>query len=166
MSSNESPVERPASEYQVLLEVSEAIALHRDLPALFHDLFRLLPRVVRFDSLSLMLHQPAQNTMRLHIFETETSARMDVLERPVDESPSGLAWQTQRPLIIPNTANEPRFPEAMERLQEAGIQSFCALPLTTAHRRLGAMGFGSKSSGDYNDGDPSFLSLVARQVAV
>ena len=54
----------------------------------------------------------------------------------------------------------------MERLQEAGIHSFCALPLTTAHRRLGAMGFGSKISGHYNDSDPSFLSLVARQVAV
>src|SRR5215475_5124829 len=104
---------RPVSEYEVLLEVAEAIALHRDLPALFHDLFRLLPRVVRFDSLSLVLHQPAQNTMRLHIFETEASASMDVLERPVEESPSGLVWQTQRPLIIPNTGTEQRFSEAM-----------------------------------------------------
>src|SRR5579884_2135327 len=114
--------ERQVSEYQVLLEVAEAIALHRDLPALFHDLFRLLPRVVRFDSLSLVLHDPAQNTMRLHIFETEISASMDVLERPVDESPSGLVWQTQRPLIIANTENEPRFPEAMARLEAQGIK--------------------------------------------
>ena len=157
---------RPVSEYEVLLEVAEAIALHRDLRALFHDLFRLLPRVVRFDSLSLVLHQPAQNTMRLHIFETEANASMDVLERPIEESPSGLVWQTQRPLIIPNTATEERFSDAMQRLQEAGIQSFCALPLTTAHRRLGAMGFGSKRFGAYSDGDPSFLSLVARQVSV
>ena len=155
-----------ATEYEVLLEVAEAIALHRDLPALFHDLFRLLPRVVRFDSLSLMLHQPVQNTMRLHIFETETSASMDVLERPVEESPSGLVLQTQRPLIIANTEQEPRFPEAMRRLQEAAIKSFCALPLTTAHRRLGAMGFGSKRYAEYSESDPSFLSLVARQVAV
>src|SRR5215831_18866029 len=158
--------DRPVSEYQVLLEVSEAIALHRDLPALFHDLFRLLPRVVKFDSLSLMLHQPAQNTMRLHYFEIEGIARQDVLERPVEMSPSGLVWQTQRPLIIPNTEAETRFPEAMMRLQEAGMKSFCALPLTTAHRRIGAMGFGSKRYDAYSESDPDFLSHVARQVSV
>src|SRR5579884_3107492 len=161
-----SVAERPVSEYQVLLEVAESIALHRDLPALFHDLFRLLPRVVQFDSLSLMLHQPEQNTMRLHIFETEVSADLDVLERPVESSPSGLAWQTQRPVIIQNTETESRFPEAMAGLQKRGIQSFCALPLTTAHRRIGAMGFGSKTYGTYSGSDPAFLSLVARQVSV
>jgi formate hydrogenlyase transcriptional activator len=159
-------VERPVSEYQVLLEVAEAIALHRDLPALFHDLFRLLPRVVRFDSLSLILHQAEQNTMRLHIFETEASARLDLLERPVEASPSGLVWQTQLPLVIPDTERESRFPEAMARLREADIQSFCALPITTAHRRLGAMGFGSKRYGAYSESDPAFLALIARQVAV
>src|SRR5690242_5611293 len=121
--------ERPVSEYQVLLEVAEAIALHRDIPGLFHDLFRLLPRVVRFDSLSLMLHQPAQNTMKLHILETEASADLDVLERPVEISPSGLVWQTQTPLIIPDTESELRFAEAMTNLRKAGIKSFCSLPL-------------------------------------
>jgi Zn-dependent M32 family carboxypeptidase len=40
---------KPASsQYQALLEASEFIALHRDLPTLFHDLKKGLPRLVNF----------------------------------------------------------------------------------------------------------------------
>ncbi|HEX2611715.1 MAG TPA: hypothetical protein VHK68_11950, partial [Gemmatimonadales bacterium] len=42
--------------YRALLAVSEAIASHRDLPALFHELSGRLGRVVHFDALSLVLH--------------------------------------------------------------------------------------------------------------
>src|SRR5436309_15547522 len=56
--------------YRALLEVSEAIAAHRELPALFHELAQRLPGIVRFDFLSLVLHEPARNVMRLHILES------------------------------------------------------------------------------------------------
>src|SRR5437899_12280475 len=45
---------------QALLEVAEAIALHRDLGELFHDLAGRLHRVVQFDYLNLVLHDTAQ----------------------------------------------------------------------------------------------------------
>src|SRR5258707_14280613 len=56
---------------EALLEVSEAIAQQRDLPALFHDLAERLHSVVDFDFLTLILYDAARNVMRLHIFETE-----------------------------------------------------------------------------------------------
>jgi hypothetical protein len=56
-------------QYQALLEVSQSIASHRDLAALCRDLAEHLPRVVSFDSLWLVLHDPARNRMRLHVLE-------------------------------------------------------------------------------------------------
>ena len=56
--------------YQTLLAISEAIVSHRDLSSLFHDLADQLRRVARFDYLSLVLHEAASNTMRLHLLET------------------------------------------------------------------------------------------------
>jgi hypothetical protein len=53
--------------YRALLAVSEAIASHRDLPALFHELAGRLHHVVRFDYLALVLHEAATSTMRLHV---------------------------------------------------------------------------------------------------
>src|SRR5215472_5917413 len=156
----------PASEYQALLEVSESITLHRDLPGLFHDLFQRLPRLVSFDSLSLILHNPERNTMRVHIVEMEGRAQMDVVERLIEASPSGFVWELQQPLVVADTEQETRFPEAMASFRASGIKSFCILPLTTAHRRLGSIAFGNKNDDAYGKADLEFFRLVARQVAV
>ena len=56
----------PPRQYQALLEVSESIAEHRDLAVLFRQLAERLAHIIRFDSLWLVLHDPAANCMRLH----------------------------------------------------------------------------------------------------
>jgi formate hydrogenlyase transcriptional activator len=156
----------PASQYQALLEVTESIATHRDLPALFHDLIERLPRLVNFDTLWLVLHEPTRNVMRLHIVETPARAYIDVIERTVEDSPSGWVWERQEPLIVANMEQEKRFPKAMDLLRGYDIKSLCIMPLTSAHRRLGAVGFGSQRVGAYGEAGVEFLQLVARQVAV
>src|SRR5580700_7882744 len=83
-------------QYPALLAVSEAIASHRDLSALFHELAGRLQQVVRFDYLGLYLHQAEGNTMRLHVLEPSGSPVPSSL--PVAETPAGLVWQTQQPL--------------------------------------------------------------------
>ena len=78
------------SQYQALLEISEAIAVHRDLNELFHDLAQRLPRIVPFDFINLVLHDPTREVMRLHaLVAPETSTIRPGLELPIDESPAG-----------------------------------------------------------------------------
>ena len=60
----------PGDPYRALLAVSDAIVSQRDLHALFHELAGRLRQTVRFDYLSLVLHEAATNTMRLHVLET------------------------------------------------------------------------------------------------
>jgi formate hydrogenlyase transcriptional activator len=157
-------------QYQALLEVSQSIASHRDLAALFRDLVERLPRVVSFDSLWLVLHDPARNRMRLHVLEGPTREAAEEsawpLERPMEESPSGLVWSTQDPLVVFNLADDPRYRAAFRLLLDNGVRSCCILPLTTAHRRLGAVGFGYALPHDYSEADVEFLGQVARQIAV
>ena len=75
-------------------------------------------------------------------------------------------WRTQQPLIIPNVAAEPRWPEFVKQSRLHGCQSACQLPLTTARRRLGALAFACKQPSAYDEADVGFLQLVANQVAV
>src|SRR3954463_14400908 len=94
-------------QYRTLLAVAEAIISHRDLQALFHDLAGRLHRVVRFDYLLLVLHDDASDSMRLHVLETSEPTSVQAgLRTPVHESPSGLVWQTQQSLLIPNLEEE------------------------------------------------------------
>jgi len=156
----------PASQHQALLEVTESIATHRDLPALFHDLIERLPRLVNFDTLWLVLHEPTRNVMRVHILETPSRAYVDFVERTIQDAPAGWVWERQEALIISDLEQETRFEKALDSIREIGVRSFCVLPLTTAHRRLGAVGFGSQRVGAYAEAGVEFLQLVARQIAV
>jgi formate hydrogenlyase transcriptional activator len=162
-----SPCETLAERYQALLEVAEAISAHRDLHELFRDLAQRLPRVVHVNFVALSLHDPVRNTMRLHAIQANVPA--DLVgghEGPVEESPAGLVWQTQEPIIVPDLAEERRWPKVTEHMSEDGVNSFCIVPLTTAVRRLGAMGFLSLQKEAYGETDLEFLQQVGKQVAV
>jgi len=152
---------------RLLLEVSESIASHRDLAELFQDLAQRLPHVVPFDFINAVLHEPARDAMRLWLLVASGPSTIQPgLELPVGESPGGVVWKTQRPMTVDDVAKESRFPKLMALLQENGVRSFCVVPLTTAQRRLGAMGFGSLQRRVYQDREIQFMQQVAKQVAV
>ena len=156
-----------ARQYVALLAVSEAIASHRELSALFHELAGRLRQVVGFDFLALVLHEAESNTMRMHVLETcEPVPPGTVIVLPVEDDPAGLVWKTQRPLIISTMAELSRWPRLLERVQPYGVQSYCQLPLTTSRRRLGTLSFTSKQPSAYHAADADFLQHVAKQVAV
>ena len=154
-------------QYAALLEVSESIAAHRDLGALFHDLAERLHRVVRYEFLTLVLYEPQRRTMRLHILESAVPTQLEAgLEFPVEESPAGWTLETQSPVIIGHIETDQRFPKVSNILRAHNVKSICSLPLTTAQRRLGALGFGSEKENAYAASDLEFLAQVANQVAV
>lgn len=162
-----SPCETLAGRYQALLEVAQAISAHRDLDDLFRALAQRLPRVVHVNFVGLSLHDPSKNTMRLHTIQANVPA--DLIgghEGPVDESPAGLVWRTQQPLLVPNVSEETRWPTVTKHMLEDDARSFCFVPLTTAVRRVGAMGFMSLEQAAYSEADLEFLQQVANQVAV
>ena len=154
--------------YQALLAVSEAIALNRDLPALFHDLAARLHELVRFDWLSLMLHDAANNALRRHVLEPPVPNLPPALATVSTEgSPDGLVLQTQKAMCFPDLSElGRRWPDQIELLRPFGVESTCGLPLTTARRRLGTLVFASGELGAYSQPDMQFLQLVANQVAV
>ncbi|MGE5305752.1 MAG: sigma 54-interacting transcriptional regulator [Alphaproteobacteria bacterium] len=153
-------------QYQALLEVSEAIALHRDLDRLFQDLAPRLHRVVQFDFANLILYEPTRNGMKSHVLETPDPAYVCPSGDCPMETPGGWVRETQQPWVASNLGKDTRFPELAQWLGDRGIQSLCVVPVTTALRKLGALAFGSAHAGAYSEIDVTFLQQVARQVAV
>ncbi|MDZ4856333.1 MAG: sigma 54-interacting transcriptional regulator [Nitrospirota bacterium] len=161
------PCETLAERYQALLEVAQAISIHRDLHALFQDLAQRLPRVVHVNFVVLTLHDSERNTIRVHTIQANVPA--DLIgghEGPVEESPAGLVWQTQQSILVPDLAEERRWPKVTGLMREDGTNSFCFIPLTTSVRRLGALGFLSLQKEAYGETDLEFLQQVGKQVAV
>jgi formate hydrogenlyase transcriptional activator len=164
----ESVAHAPAEPYLALTEVSRIIASRRTLSDLFSDLAEHLHRLLNFHYLSVVLYDAAHDVMRTHILEMagQGMRQPDDIVFAVDAAPSGWVWQQQRPLVVHDVEQEPRFPQAMPFLREHGVRSFCSLPLTTAHRRLGALAIARPERGAYSPSEVAFAQLVAAQVAV
>ncbi|MEQ1352425.1 MAG: sigma 54-interacting transcriptional regulator [Candidatus Acidiferrum sp.] len=159
------PLDASRRQLEALLEVSEAIAQQRDLNELFHALAERLHWVVEFDFLTLVLHDPVRNVMRLHILETRIPTdKLVGKETPIEGHPAGWVWQSQQPFVVSD--EDTRYPVFLQHLRDAGVHSMALVPLTTAQRRLGAMGFGTLQPQKITDTEMTFMQRVASQVAV
>ncbi|HEV3468508.1 MAG TPA: sigma 54-interacting transcriptional regulator [Pyrinomonadaceae bacterium] len=153
--------------YQNLLAVTEAVISHRELPDLFRALAAELRRVARFDYIAVLLHDPERGAMRLHLQESDEPSPVEPgWEIPVGESAGGWVWQTQQPLVVHDLSAEERFPAATSLLRASGINSYYVFPLTSAGRRLGALGFGCKAAHACDEGEIEFLRLAAKQAGL
>ncbi len=153
--------------YGALLQVVEAIATHSDLSTLIQDLARLLPLLVPVNFVGLSLYDAQRGVMRLHVLQANVPA--DIIggqEAPPADTPAGLVWDTQRPLLINDLTKESRWPSIVGLMREDGVQSCCLVPLTSVDRQLGALEFSSLQPGAYGEQDLDLMQQIGRQVAV
>ncbi len=153
-------------QYLTLLELSKAIASHRDLTKLFHDLACRLQMLFKFRSLAVMFHDSSRNIMRCHFLETCAPTKWQApKEVPMEGSIAGWVWEHQEPVVTHDIALEDRFPFA-KTIPDHPIKAICSFPLTTANHRLGVLNFWSDEAGVYDELDLEFTGLLAGQIAV
>lgn len=153
--------------YEALLEISDSIAAHQSLPALFHALVPSLSRLMSFDGLGLMLYDSERRLTRLYHLELSTPSSIPKeREFPAEETPTALVLQTRRPFYVPDVESEVRFPAVMKMLAAGGARSYCALPLFTERRQIGSLAFVSVERNAYGNDEIDFMTQVARPVAV
>ena len=167
MSSNSMPQPNSSSEIDdhKLLKMVDLMVRHRNLPELFVAIAGQLSGVAADEIINFSLHDPRRNVMRLHVLEGNDLTRPPI-EVPVADSPGGIAWQTQRPLVVLDVNTELRFPSIVNLLRNKGIRSYCALPLTTAGKRLGALDLGSPRVSAYSEESLRSLRKVTELVAL
>jgi len=164
----QSTTDQQTQKYLTLLELSKAIASHRGVSELFHDLFCRLQNLFPFRDLAVMLHHDRRNVMRSYILEgcdQPDWVSKEPTEVPIEGSINGAVWRDQEPVIIKDLDQDFRFPSA-QILRDKGVKSVCCLPLSTVHQRLGTLNLWSEQVDAYKDFDINFAQLVASQIAV
>jgi formate hydrogenlyase transcriptional activator len=158
--------ENLASRYEALTRIAELIRSHSDERILFQTCASELHQVVAFDGLSWL--DPATNWVQWHFVESYDGAIEELAVRsiPKEETVAWWVYQNQRPVVVPFIERETGFRPVVERLSRLGLRSLCALPLSTAHRKLGSLVFASHLGDAYSREDQQFLSVVANQIAV
>ena len=156
----------PAELHRALLDVSRSTASCRNLECLLHDLAAALRRFARFDRVAIVLHDGERNLMVLHTLAALHTPLVTESELPVEDSPAGIAWQTQEPVVLPDIDRETRFPAVTKILRAEGIRSVCVLPLTSPLRRLGGLSIASREANAFPDAEVDFLRQLTSQIAL
>jgi formate hydrogenlyase transcriptional activator len=155
--------------YCALLDVARSTASCRNLECLLHDLAAVLHRFARFDRVAMamiVLHDAERNLMRLHTLAALQPPRVTALELAVEDSPAGIAWQTQEPVVLPNLDREARFFVLTQMLRAEGMRSLCSLPLTSPPRRLGGLTIASRDEDGFPAAELDFLRQLTGQIAL
>ena len=151
--------------YAALLELADVVSRHRTAVELFRDLTPRLQAVVPFDLINFALHDPTRNLMKMYVWDgIEWPAAPQ--EVKIEDSVAGSVWQTQTAVSIADLDTEKRFEPGLRWLRNRSLLSYSVLPLTTAHLRLGALGFGSNRANAFSPRDVQFLHRIAELVAL
>jgi formate hydrogenlyase transcriptional activator len=160
-----------ASRYEALIRLAETIRSHPDEKDLFGTCANELHKVIPFHGLAQF--DPTANLVHFHYeqqpgeidkWREELASVLRTIPR--EESISRWVYDHHQPLVIRFDDRETRFRLVIDHLRKIGIRSVCALPLSTAHRRLGCLIFTNHLEDAYSGEDQRFLSLVANQIAV
>ena len=154
-----------AEKYSALFHLSETLISNRDPEELLRVLASELHRVIDFHYLGVGVCCQPKREFYLRVFDG-TGTPAEIPRLAPEEMMSWWVYEEQQPLVIPFVDREVRFPAARAVLQGSGIRSICVFPLTTVHRRLGGLAFGSREADAYSEEEQAFMRLVANQVAL
>jgi formate hydrogenlyase transcriptional activator len=156
-----------AVQYETLARVSRAIAAHGDLKKLFGVLVNELHGVVQFDAVGVSLCDEGSDTFRNYFIDM-TSRSEPIREEQLapEETLTLRVYERQEPVLRSGDEMEQCHGRLGAILKGFHIRSICALPLTTAHRKLGAIIFGSQQVDTYSPNEIGFVSQVVTYIAL
>jgi formate hydrogenlyase transcriptional activator len=153
--------------FETLVRMSQAIAAHRDPKELFSVLVKELHRVVQFDFIGVSFRDKDSDTFQNYFIDMASRAELIPEEKLTpEETLTSRVYERQEPVLRSTNEMEPCCARLQAILKRLYIRSICALPLTTAHRKLGAITFGSRQVDTYSPDELRFVSEVAGYIAL
>ncbi len=153
---------------KLLLEVNNTVVSTLELRTLIKKISQCLRQSLKHDYTSLVLYDPRSERMRTHILDFPGSKGFikEGLETEIDDTPAGTAYRSRRPVVTALQALRNYRSEFIDLLRKEGIQSVCAVPLSSPKRVVGTLNIGSRQDNGFPDAEVALLSQVANQIAL
>jgi formate hydrogenlyase transcriptional activator len=153
-----------AARYESLIRIAASVRAQKDPQDLFRLLIEELGQVIQFDAIAQ--YDESSNKINWHLCSGCRKPRSLPSEIDKEETLAAWIYRNQETVVLPNLDWETRFTASIAMMRQAGLQSVCALPLSTAHRRLGSLVIASVHRDAYSREEVRFCSLVADQIAL
>ena len=154
--------------YEALLRLSEALSVCTEPEELTRILSEELREFLDFLQFYIVVYKEKSSEVEWAVVGREKSLVSAYADVPVQQRPSWQAYTRQEPIHIADLNSDERVPGRLKQnLASQGIETgpLVFVPLTTPHRRLGALGMSGSPGIVYSNDDISFLRLIGRVVA-
>ena len=162
------PPRTRGSRYEAVLRISEALSACRETEDLTRILSEQLREFLDFFQFYILVYKENSTEVEWAVVGSEKNLISAYADVPVEDRPSWRAYATQEPFHIADWDADERVPARLKQgIAAQGLQigPLVFVPLTTPHRRLGALGMSGRPGTVYSAEDISFLSLIGRVVA-
>jgi len=132
------------------------------------DPLRTLREFLDFLQFYIIVYKENSTEVEWAVVGREKSLVSAYADVPVQQRPSWQAYTTQEPFHIADLNTDERVPGHLKQnLAAQGIETgpLVFVPLTTLHRRLGALGVSGQPGISYSSDDISFLRFIGQVVA-
>jgi len=158
------PSRATAARYESLIRIAASVRSQKQSQEIFGLLVEELGQAIQFDAIA----QFDERSDKVQWHMCKGCRRPESIPSEIDKNGTLAAWvfRHQEKVVLSNLERETRFPASVNILRQAGLQSVCAFPLSTAHRRLGSLVIASVHRDAYSAEEIRFCSLVADQIAL
>ncbi|HEY3988426.1 MAG TPA: sigma 54-interacting transcriptional regulator [Acidobacteriaceae bacterium] len=154
--------------YEAVLRLSEALSQCREPENLTKILSEELREFLQFLQFYIIVYKQNSTEVEWAVVGREKSLAAGYADVPLEQRPSWQAYNTQEPFHIRDWNNDERVPARLKEgiaAQGLDVGPLVFVPLTTPHRRLGALGMSGSPGTVYSSDDIAFLRLIGRVVA-
>lgn len=168
MNANASIPRTYGSRYEAVLRISEALSACRETEDLTRILSEQLRGFLDFFQFYIIVYKENSTEIEWAVVGSERNLISAYADVPVEGRPSWRAYASQEPFHIADWDADERVPARLKQgIADQGLHigPLVFVPLTTPHRRLGALGMSGPPGTAYSAEDISFLSLIGQVVA-
>jgi PAS domain S-box-containing protein len=154
--------------YEAVLRLSEALSLCQEPEDLTRILSEQLREFLVFLQFYIVVYKDNSTEVEWAVVGREKSLVSAYANVPVEQRPSWQAYTRQEPIYIRDWNTDEGIPTRFKQgiaAQGLDVGPLVFVPLTTPHRRLGALGMSGHPGISYSSDDISFLQLIGRVVA-
>jgi formate hydrogenlyase transcriptional activator len=162
------PARPEGSRYDAVLRISEALSACRETEDLTRILSEQLREFLDFFQFYIIVYKENSTEIEWAVVGSEKDLISAYADVPVQDRPSWRAYAAQEPFHIADWDADERVPARLKQgIAAKGLRigPLVFVPLTTPHRRLGALGMSGPPGTTYSSEDIAFLSLIGRVVA-
>jgi PAS domain S-box-containing protein len=154
--------------YEAVLRLSAALSVCTEPEDLTRILSEQLQEFLAFLQFYIIVYKENSSELEWVVVGREKSLMAAYADVPVEQRPSWQAYSTQQPFHIRDWSTDERVPVRLKQgiaAQGLDVGPLVFVPLTTPHRRLGALGMSGSPGTIYSSDDISFLRLIGGVVA-